>query len=182
LRSISLVYTKEKYVIYYKEFYVSVVNHVKRFWRFHSFIAIAVSVSALTLGCAVKEPAFYEGTWVITEAHGARVSAVSPSDANKLLGRSLYYAKDSAKLTVQQCLNPQYHTTTLKLEDFAQRYNIDTNTLKFRPGAVKEVTLECVGERTEVGSTLVYQENTAAYTVYDGTFYRIEKTIEVAPI
>ncbi|NDV93213.1 hypothetical protein GTH32_18745 [Alteromonas sp. 345S023] len=161
---------------------MSVVSHAKRFWRFHSFIAIAVSVSALTLGCAVKEPAFYEGTWVITEAHGARVSAVSPSEANTLLGRSLYYAKDSAKLTFQQCPSPQYSTTTLKLDDFAKRYNIDTNTLKFRPGTVTEVILECGDEHPDVGSILVYQENTAAYTVFDGTFYRIEKTIEVAPI
>ena len=60
---------------------MGVVRHFKRFWRFHSFIALSLSVSAFTLGCAVKEPAFFEGTWVVTEAHQPGISAVSPQQA-----------------------------------------------------------------------------------------------------
>lgn len=161
---------------------MSVVGHVRRFWRFHSLIAIALSLSALTLGCAVKEPAFYEGTWVITEAHGAGMNTAPSTQDKNQLGRSLYYAKDNAKLSYHQCNAPHYNAQPMKLKDFSERYHLDGKKLRFHSGTITEVTLECKDTDADVGSILVYQEDTLAYTVFDGTFYRIEKSLEVAPI
>ena len=48
---------------------MNIIGHLKRFWRFHSLVLGAVSISALTLGCAMHEPSYYEGTWVLTAAH-----------------------------------------------------------------------------------------------------------------
>ena len=62
---------------------------------------------------------------------------------------------------------------------------IHMRTVAFRlsaPGKVTQVTIDCGLGAKDIGSTLVFQEDTTAYTVFDGTFYRIEKTLEVAPI
>lgn len=161
---------------------MGVVRHFKRFWRFHSFIALSLSVSAFTLGCAVKEPAFFEGTWVVTEAHQPGISAVSPQQAQTILGRSLQYKSDRATLNQQQCITPRYHKQQFHLDDFSQYYRVDAKSLGFVPGKVTQVTIDCGLGAKDIGSTLVFQEDTTAYTVFNGTFYRIEKTLEVAPI
>ena len=64
---------------------MSIVGHVKRFWRFHSLIIGAFGICAFTLGCAVQEPAYYEGTWVVTKAYNVGVSAHSSIESEKFL-------------------------------------------------------------------------------------------------
>ena len=89
---------------------MSIVGHVKRFWRFHSLIIGAFGICAFTLGCAVQEPAYYEGTWVVTKAYNVGVSAHSSIESEKFLGRSVTYASDSAKLDQAFCEAPVYST------------------------------------------------------------------------
>ena len=65
-----------------------------------------------------KKPA--EGTWVVTEAHQPGISAVSPQQAQTILGRSLQYKSDRATLNQQQCITPRYHEQQFHLDDFSQ--------------------------------------------------------------
>ena len=136
---------------------MSIVGHVKRFWRFHSLIIGAFGICALTLGCAVHEPAYYEGTWVVTKAYNVGVSAHSSIESEKFLGRSVTYASDSAKLDQAFCESPGYST---KSDD-----------------EITEVSWSCLDNSAIMGSTLIFQEGGSAYTLVDGTFLKLEKTL-----
>ncbi|MDO6568533.1 hypothetical protein Q4561_15785 [Alteromonas sp. 1_MG-2023] len=156
---------------------MNILSHFKRFWRFHGLIAGAISVSVLTLGCAVKDPAFFEGTWVVTEAYQPGISAQSESEADEMLGSSLVYRSDGAHLNQQACLSPEYSEKKIDVAEVALSFKIDSDLLGFDDGKVTQVELVCENGAQELGSVLLYQEHSVAYTVFDGTFFRIEKTL-----
>lgn len=153
------------------------VSHIKKFWRFHSLIIGAVGLCAITLGCAVQEPAIYEGTWVVTKTYQLGISAQSTGEAERYLGRSLMYSPNAAKLDQAHCDSPQYQSTTLSNKEFYRRFKASPQTLGYSEDVITEVTLSCQSNNITLGSTLIFQENTVAYTIIDGTFLRLEKTL-----
>jgi len=42
---------------------------------------------------------------------------------------------------------------------------------------VTEVSLSCAEETANMGATILFQENSQAYTLVDGTFLKLEKTL-----
>ncbi|BFT31779.1 hypothetical protein D210916BOD24_29550 [Alteromonas sp. D210916BOD_24] len=156
---------------------MSIAGYVKRFWRFHSLIVGAMGICVFTLGCAVQEPAPYEGTWIVTKAYQPGISALSLADAEHYLGRSVTYTSTSAKLDQIQCESPIYDSTTLSNNEFYHHFNASPQALGFSDDSITEVTLSCDNGSENLGSTLVLQEDTLAYTVIDGTFLKLEKTL-----
>ena len=152
-----------------------VVHHVKRFWRFHGLIAAAITLSAVTLGCAVKEPAYFEGTWIVTDAYQ---HVDSPADENSalLLGRSLQLSQTTAQLNQAQCDSPIYHVTSLNTEQFEASFAMPSSELGFDDGAITHVTLECANQTPNFGSELVFQPYSFAYISTDNAFFKVEKT------
>ena len=156
---------------------MNILSHLKRFWRFHGLIAGAISISVLTLGCAVQDPAFFEGTWVVTKVYQPGISAQSATEANEVLGSSLVYHSDGAHLNQQACESPKYTEQKIDAEDIASRFKIKGNALGFDDGKITQVELSCENGAQALGSVLLFQEHNVAYTVFDGTFFRIEKTL-----
>ena len=156
---------------------MSIVGHVKRFWRFHGLILGAFGICAFTLGCAVQEPAYYEGTWVVTKAYNVGVSAHSSIESEKFLGRSVTYASDSAKLDQTSCETPQYSTKDISHNDFYAAFNAYPASLGFSDDTITQVSLSCVDNYQTIGSTLIFQEQGRTYTLIDGTFLKLEKTL-----
>ncbi|WP_394222424.1 hypothetical protein [Alteromonas gracilis] len=156
---------------------MSIVGHVKRFWRFHSLIIGAFGLCALTLGCAVQESAYYEGTWVVTKAYSVGVSAHSSSASEQFLGRSMTYSPELAKLDQAVCESPIYLTKSISNDDFYSAFKATPSSLGFSEDSITEVSLSCVDGLANIGSTLVFQENSNTYTMVDGTFLKLEKTL-----
>lgn len=145
--------------------------------RSHSLIVAAVSVSVLMFGCAVKTPAYFEGTWVVTEAIQPGFNTGPVSKDNPILGSSFVYQQDTAHLNQVQCESPQYKKDNLDASDLGILYKISPDALGFDDGHVTQVELTCDNSTQPLGSMLLFQEHTAAYTLLDGTFYRMEKTL-----
>ena len=156
---------------------MSIVGHVKRFWRFHSLIIGAFGVCALTLGCAVQDPAYYEGTWVVTKAYNVGVSAHSSSTSEQFLGRSITYSSELAKLDQAVCESPTYSTRNMSNDDFYSAFKASPSSLGFSEDSITQVSLSCIDGLANIGSTLVFQENSNTYTMVDGTFLKLEKTL-----
>lgn len=176
---------------------MNIIGHLKRFWRFHSLVLGAVSISALTLGCAMHEPAYYEGTWVVTAAHPpvettqhttqpnvaqlgvAQSSAAQPSAAqpNEFLGSSVVYSSVSARLDQYLCEAPTYTERTIAPSAIELDYKVSYASLGFSNDKISLVELSCSNDGVSIGSQLLYQENTLAYTHVDGTFLKLEKAV-----
>ncbi len=107
---------------------MNILSHLKRFWRFHGLIAGAISISFLTLGCAVQDPAFFEGTWVVTQAYQPGISAQSATEAKEVLGSSLVYHSDGAQLNQQACESPTYAEEKIDSDQIAASFKIALNT------------------------------------------------------
>lgn len=155
---------------------MSILRHIQGFWRFHGFIVAAISVSVLTLGCAVKEAAYFEGTWIVTKAYQPETTQ-KEVDVDSLLGSSFIYHPDTAHLNQQQCVLPRYQKRKMNHDELAAQYHVDSSALGFDDGHITQVVLTCENNVQGVGSVLLFQEHTAAYTVFDGVFFRIEKTL-----
>lgn len=176
---------------------MNIIGHLKRFWRFHSLVIGALSISALTLGCAMHEPAYYEGTWVVTAAHPpvettqhttqpnvaqlgvAQSSAAQPSAAqpNEFLGSSVVYSSVSARLDQYLCEAPTYTERTIAPSAIELDYKVSYASLGFSNDKISLVELSCSNDGVSIGSQLLYQENTLAYTHVDGTFLKLEKAV-----
>jgi len=190
------VLTIVAYVVFKKvttpENELNIIRHLKRFWRFHSLVLGAVSISALTLGCAMHEPAYYEGTWVVTAAHPSaettqhttqlnvaqlgvgQPSAVQPS---KFLGSSVVYSSVSARLDQYLCEAPTYTERTIAPSAIEFDYKVSYASLGFSNDKINLVELSCSNDGVSIGSQLLYQENMLAYTHVDGTFLKLEKAV-----
>ena len=156
---------------------MSIVGHVKRFWRFHSLIVGALGICALTLGCAVQEPAYYEGTWIVTKAYHVGASVHSTTESEQFLGRSVTYEQTQAKLDQALCESPVYTSQSMTGEDFYAAFGAPPSSLDFSDDSITQVSLACSDNSANIGSTLVFQENSHAYTLVDGTFLKLEKTL-----
>lgn len=154
-----------------------IVGHVKRFWRFHSLIIGAFGICALTLGCAVQEPSYYEGTWVVTKAYNVGISAHSTADSEQFLGRSVTYDKETAKLDQDLCESPVYTSQEMSASDFYATFGTSPSSLDFSDDKITQVSLACSDNEAIIGSTLIFQENINTYTLVDGTFLKLEKTL-----
>jgi len=62
-------------------------------------------------------------------------------------------------------------------DQIATSFKIEGNALGFDDGKITQVELACANGPQALGSVLLFQEHNVAYTVFDGTFFRIEKTI-----
>lgn len=156
---------------------MSILRHIKSFWRFHGLIVAAISASVLTLGCAVKEPAFFEGTWIVTNAYQPETLTKLSIDVDSVLGSSFIYHSNTAHLNQQQCELPKYKKRKMDHDEVVAQYHVDSSALGFDDGHITQVVLTCENNVQGLGSVLLFQEHTAAYTVFDGIFFRIEKTL-----
>ena len=176
---------------------MNIIGHLKRFWRFHSLVLGALSISALTLGCAMHEPAYYEGTWVVTAVHPSaetaqntvqlrtaqpsvtQPNAVQPSAAqpSEFLGSSVVYSSVSARLDQYLCEAPTYNERTIAPSAIELDYKVSYASLGFSNDKISLVELSCKNDGISIGSQLLYQENTLAYTHVDGTFLKLEKAV-----
>lgn len=166
---------------------MNIIGHLKRFWRFHSLVLGALSISALTLGCAMHEPAYYEGTWVVTAAHPSaetakntvqlRTAQPSVAQPSELLGSSVVYSSLSARLDQYLCEAPTYTERTIAPSAIELDYKVSYASLGFSNDKISLVELSCKNAGISIGSQLLYQENTLAYTHVDGTFLKLEKAV-----
>ena len=156
---------------------LSIIGHVKRFWRFHSLIIGAFGICALTLGCAVQEPAYYEGTWVVTKAYSVGITAHSTAESEQFLGRSVTYEKETAKLDQVFCESPVYTSEEMSGSDFHATFGASPSSLDFSDDTITQVSFACSDNEAIMGSTLIFQENINTYTLVDGTFLKLEKTL-----
>ena len=153
---------------------MKIIGHVKRFWKFHSLIIGAFGICALTLGCAIKEPAVYEGTWVVTDAYPQGASSVSDS-ADRVLGSSVTYSAKSARLDQATCNVPVYKSERLNSDNFLFRYSVEQQQIGFTSDDVIEITLSCSSDTSDLGRTLLLQQDAYAVTPSKGMFFRLEK-------
>ncbi len=166
---------------------MNIIGHLKRFWRFHSLVLGAVSISALTLGCAMHEPAYYEGTWVVTAAHPSAETDQNPANLSmaqphvvqprEFLGSSVVYSPISARFDQYLCEAPTYTERTLAPSAIELDYKVSYASLGFSNDKISLVELSCSNDGVSIGSQLLYQENTLAYTHVDGTFLKLEKAV-----
>lgn len=136
-----------------------------------------MSISVLTLGCAVQEPAFYEGTWVVTESYQSGADSDSGLETQRILGRSITYEASFAKLDQYQCDTPTYASEELNVEELQREYHVSAQALGFSDDTITQVQLDCASLDKPLGATLLFQENTYAYTTIDGVFFKLEKTL-----
>lgn len=153
---------------------MKIIGHVKRFWKFHSLIIGAFGICALTLGCAIKESAVYEGTWVVTDAYQQGGGSVSDS-VDRVLGSSVTYSAKSARLDQSTCDVPVYKSERLNSDDFLFRYNVEQQQIGFTSDDVTEITLTCSSDTSDLGRTLLFQHDEYALTPSKGVFFRLEK-------
>ena len=156
---------------------MNIVSHIRRFWRFHSLVIGALSVSFLTLGCAVHEPAFYEGTWVVTK--GVSVDATNDIDTKTqlILGSSMTYSNEYAKLGQALCEMPTYTSKQVSSDALKASYHVSPQALGFSAGSITQVELACANSVDDIGATLLFQDHSLAYTTVDGSLFKIEKTL-----
>ncbi len=156
---------------------MSIVRHVKRFWRFHSLALGALGLAVLTLGCAANEPAFYEGTWVVTEAYLPTEGQPSVTETKRILGSSITYSSAFAKLDQDVCETPTYQSKQVTTDMLEASYQVSSNELGFSAGSITQIQLSCTNQIDTVGATLLFQDDTLAYTTVDGALFKIEKTL-----
>ena len=156
------------------EIAVKIIGHVKRFWKFHSLILGAFGICALTLGCAIHEPSFYEGTWVITDTYQdeTRYQNTGKSSA---LGSSFTYSATSARLDQFTCEVPEYETQRLSSDDFYSQYKVDPQRIGFSRDDVTKIELTCASDVVTLGRTLLIQQSDNAVIPANGLFFRLEK-------
>ncbi|MEQ3638256.1 MAG: hypothetical protein ABNH03_00745 [Alteromonas sp.] len=153
---------------------VKIIGHVKRFWKFHSLIIGAFGICALTLGCAIHEPSFYEGTWVITDTYQNEKSSQNTSKS-RVLGSSFTYSATSAQLDQFACEVPEYDTQRLSSDDFYSQYKVDPQRIGFSRDDVTKIELTCASDVATLGRTLLIQQSDNAVIPANGTFFRLEK-------
>ena len=150
----------------------------------------------------MHEPAYYEGTWVVTAAHSsadiakntvqlrtaqpsvAQPSVAQPSVAqpnavqpSEFLGSSVVYSSVSARLDQYLCEAPTYTERTIAPSAIELDYKVSYASLGFSNDNISLVELSCKNDGVSIGSQLLYQENTLAYTHVDGTFLKLEKAV-----
>tara|TARA_A200000113_G_scaffold69675_1_gene60960 strand:- start:851 stop:1174 length:324 start_codon:yes stop_codon:yes gene_type:complete len=105
------------------------------------------------------------------------ISAHSAAEAEQFLGRSVTYQQNAAKLDQALCDSPVYTSQKMTGEDFYAAFRTSPSSLDFSDDKITQVDLACSDNRAIIGSTLIFQENSHAYTLVDGTFLKLEKTL-----
>ena len=62
-------------------------------------------------------------------------------------------------------------------QDFYAAFKASPSSLGFSDDKITEVSLSCLDNSANMGSTLIFQEGGSAYTLVDGTFLKLEKTL-----
>ena len=58
-----------------------------------------------------------------------------------------------------------------------EKLKASPSSLGFSDDKITEVSLSCLDNSAIMGSTLIFQEGGSAYTLVDGTFLKLEKTL-----
>jgi hypothetical protein len=72
---------------------------------------------------------------------------------------------------------PVYSTKNISNQDFYAAFKVSPSSLGFSDDKITEVNLSCSEGTDVLGSTLIFQENGNTYTLVDGTFLKLEKTL-----
>ena len=128
------------------------------------------------VSCAVREPGEIEGTWIITEAIAPTNNEASINDSQMWLGQSFHYGPENLTLGRTFCKSAEYDETKLSAAEFKQDYNIGLRELDIHDNAVRTVSVTCDEAERLPGQTVLLAASGKAYTVWNGAFYKMEKT------
>lgn len=130
----------------------------------------------LASSCALRQPEQVEGTWIVTEALTTGNSAMSSNQAKQWLGQSYHYGAQKLILGQVQCQAPEYQKSQLNDKEFSQQYNVPLTTLGNGLTDVETFSIECNRGAKIPGQTVFLTSHQEAYIVWDGVFFKLEKT------
>lgn len=137
---------------------------------------LGIVLMGAAASCAVKEPSVIQGTWVITDAITPGYSASQTGEAQSWLGQSLRYEQNALMLGQTSCRNPQYQENKTSAETFRQQYKVELKALDIYDDSVHAVNVSCDKQSSVPGQTVFLTASGDAFTVWDGVFYKMEKT------
>mgnify|MGYP004073626887 CR=1 FL=1 len=123
-----------------------------------------------------------EGTWVITDANFASVSAMSHADAKKWFGKSYQYFTNIAKLDQQECRSPSYDSQSLDEQAFESQFNTSLAQAGINQKRFEAITVSCESGMSGPGQSIFKLNDSNAVTVWDGVFFKLEKASEPANV
>ena len=143
-------------------------------------IAATAAVLVLASSCAVRQPEQVEGTWVVTEALNTSTSAMSSNQAKQWLGQSYHYGAEQLILGQIQCQSPTYKKEQLDKSEFEQQFHVPLATLGKGLTDVDTFSIECNRGASIPGQTVFLTGHHEAYILWDGVFFKLEKTDTLA--
>lgn len=140
----------------------------------------ALMAAMLLLGavsCAVREPDAVAGTWVITEAIVPGQSSLSAEEADAWLGQSFHYGTENLTLGRTSCASAHYEETKTSAAEFKQHYDTELKALNIYDDSIQSISVSCDGQSPMPGQTILLSASGHTYTVWDGVFFKMEKTV-----
>ncbi len=143
-------------------------------------IGAVIATLILASSCAVREPKQVEGTWVITDAVAPGISAMSKEQAKQWLGQSYHYGADQLLLGQIQCEGPVYQEQKLNDSQFTQTYHVPLSMLGAGLTKVQAFTVACDSGESMPGQTVFLTGHQEAFMLWDGVFFKMEKTVQLS--
>lgn len=138
-------------------------------------IGALLLVSVVT-SCAIRDPKPVEGTWVITDAVMPGISEANPQEARQWFGQSYHYGANNLVLGQIQCQSPVYSEQRLNAEEFNAQFNVPLSTLGAGKQDIQAYQISCDNDELLPGQQLFITGHREAYMLWDGVFYKMEKT------
>lgn len=124
-------------------------------------------------GCASQPDEWFHGTWTVTEATFAPVSALSVDDAEQWFGKQLDYSPGQVRFESEQCTTPTFSTEMLSAFEFYAAYRMSFDALQINGAEVEVLRVGCPHQWISPGSTLIKVDDSSAYILWDGVFFKV---------
>lgn len=118
------------------------------------------------------------GAWTVVGFRTPGVSAMSADEAARWKGRTIELSPQSAAIGADACDTPGYETITAPADSLlATDYRIAPAALGLPAGGTLDLTrVTCSGEAwLAPGGVLLHAGQDRAFTVWDGTFFELER-------
>ena len=128
------------------------------------------------VACASQPDRWFYGTWTITNATFAPVSAMSMDEAEQWCGKQLHYHSWQVHFETEQCSQPSFNVEKLSAVDFYRMYRMSFEALQISGAEVEVLTVGCPRRWTSPGATLIKVDDTTGYIQWDGIFFKVIRT------
>ena len=119
---------------------------------------------------------WYFGEWKVTGFKFAPVSAMDERTARAWTGAVASYSESSVNFMNEVCNKPVYKIVNMKEGDFYSDYRLTFKMLGIKDAGVTIIEVGCPSAWVAAGATLIRVNNNVAYTLWDGVFFKLEKS------